>query len=212
MSSTAVTLAIARMVRDEKLVRGVGLSAICLAWTMMLVRTGIVVSVIAPTLLTAFVPVLFAMLVVLGLAFVLTLNRTTGKSHPDEMALKNPLDLTEAATFAGILTIALLASKGAATLFGSQALLLVSTFTGTIDIEAVSLSVPKLAGTVVSPQAAVLAITLAIAANTVFKGVLFGLVAHGRYWRSIAALVVTTTSVGLLTLILVQGGVRFSAL
>ncbi len=210
VSSTAVTLAIARMVRDEKLVRGVGLSAICLAWIMMLVRTGIVVSVMAPALLTALVPVLLAILVVLGLAFILTLNRTTEQSHIDEMALKNPLDLTEAATFAGVLTIALLASKGAATLFGSQALLLVSTLTGAIDIEAVSLSVPKLAGTVVSPQAAILAITLAIASNTIFKGILFGLVTHGKHWRSITALVVATTSVGFLTLVLMQAGVRFS--
>lgn len=203
VSSTAVTLAIARMVRDEKLVKGVGLSAICLAWIMMLVRTGIVVTVLAPALLADFVPILTSMLFVLGLAFMLTFNRSNEQSHPDEMALRNPLDVTEAATFAGILTIALMVSKGAATLFGSQALLFVSTLTGAIDIEAVSLSVPKLAGTVVSAQAAIVAITLAIFSNTIFKGVLFTFVTRGRHVRSISALVVATIGVGVLTLVLI---------
>ncbi|MEL7031610.1 MAG: DUF4010 domain-containing protein [Pseudomonadota bacterium] len=200
VSSTAVTLAIARMVRADKLAQGVGLSAICLAWAMMLIRTGIVVTIIAPVLLHDLAPIIAAILVVIGLAFALTLNRSPAVSHPEDVSLRNPLDLLEAATFAIILTLALLISKGAATLFGSEALLVVSSLTGAIDIEAVSLSVPKLAGTVVSTRIAVLAIVFAIFTNTIFKGALFAIVTRGRYLISISALIGTIVAAGAISL------------
>jgi len=202
VSSTAVTLAVARMVRKEKLVKGVALSAICLAWTMMLIRTGIVVSVIAPNLLKEIAPTLVAMLVVIGIAFSIMLHRSGVQTHGEDMALKNPLDLKEAATFAIVLTLALLISKSAATQFGSKALLLVSSVTGAIDIEAVSLSVPKLAGSIVSSRTAVLAIAFAMMSNTVFKGIVFVTVSNGRYLRSVSVLVVATVSSGLLAIVL----------
>ncbi len=200
VSSTAVTLAIARMAGQGKLAQGVGLSALCLAWTMMLIRTGMVVLVIAPGLIKALAPTIVAMFVVMAFVFVLSLNRSDDRSHPDQVTLKNPLDLSEAATFAIILTLALLVSKGAATMFGGQALLIVSSLTGAIDIEAVSLSVPKLAGSVVSPRVAALAIALAIMSNTLFKGVLFAVASRGRYFASICLLVAATISVGFFTL------------
>lgn len=201
VSSTAVTLAVARMAREEKLSRGVGVSAICLAWTMMLIRTGIVIAVIAPQLLLQLTPALAAMLAVIGSAFFLNLNRSEAMSEPDDVPLKNPLDLIEAATFAVVLTLALVASKGAATMFGSQALLAVSMITGAIDIEAVSLSVPKLAGTIVSSRVAIVAIVLAILSNTFFKGVLFVTVSGRRHVSSIALLVAATSVAGILALI-----------
>ncbi len=201
VSSTAVTLAIARMVRANKLAQGVGLSAICLAWAMMLIRTGIVVTIIAPVLLKDLAPIVVAMLVVIGFAFVMTLNRSHELSHPEDVSLKNPLDLVEAATFAVILTLALLLSKGAATLFGSEALLVVSSLTGAIDIEAVSLSVPKLAGSVVSTRVAVLAIVLATFTNTVFKGALFAVVSRGHHLISISVLIGAMFAAGIFSLI-----------
>ena len=140
------------------------------------------------------------MLGVIGLAFFLTLNRSEPVRKPDDMSLKNPLDLTEAATFAVVLTLALLASKGAATMFGDQALLAVSVITGAIDIEAVSLSVPKLAGTIVSARIAILAIVFAIISNTFFKGALFLVIARRRYFRSLSLLVFGTSVSGLLAL------------
>jgi uncharacterized membrane protein (DUF4010 family) len=200
VSSTAVTLAIARMVREDQLKQGVGLSAICLAWAMMLIRTSIVVTIIAPALLQELALALAAMLVVIGLAFVIAFNQPRQASHPEDVALKNPLDLVEAATFAIVLTLALLISKGAATVFGDQALLLVSSLTGAIDIEAVSLSVPKLAGSVISTRVAVLAIVLAIFANTLFKGVLFTVASKGRFAVSVSVLIIAMIAAGLLAI------------
>ncbi|MCR9195975.1 MAG: DUF4010 domain-containing protein [Hyphomonas sp.] len=196
VSSTAVTLAIARMVREHKLAQGVGLSAICLAWTMMLIRTGIVISIIAPTVLITLAQTLGAMLVVLGIGFLASLNRASEAAEQGDVALKNPLDLSEAATFAAVLTLALMLSKGAATMFGDQALLLVSSLTGAIDIEAVSLTVPKLLGTVVPARTVTMAITLAVFSNTLFKAALFLIVSKGRHPSSIITLTAATIVAG----------------
>ncbi|MHA7899836.1 MAG: MgtC/SapB family protein [Henriciella sp.] len=196
VSSTAVTLAIARMVREHRVEQGVGLSAICLAWTMMLIRTGFVITIIAPTVLITLVPTLGAMLVVLVIGFLASLNRASDTAEQGDVALKNPLDLSEAATFAIVLTLALMLSKGAAIVFGDQALLLVSSLTGAIDIEAVSLTVPNLLGSVVSSRTVTIAITLAVFSNTLFKAVLFLIVSKGRHPSSIIALTAATIVAG----------------
>ncbi len=196
VSSTAVTVAIARMSREEKLARGVDLSAISLSWMMMLIRTGFVVGVLAPNVFKDLAPTLVGMLAMIGVGFLISFSRANESDTADDVTLKNPLDLTEAATFAIILTLALLLSKGAATVFGSQALLFVSSITGAIDIEAVSLTVPQLVESVISKRAGVMAITFAIISNTAFKAALFLIVSRGRNRYSVGCLSIATIAVG----------------
>ncbi|MDJ0921553.1 MAG: DUF4010 domain-containing protein [Henriciella sp.] len=202
ISSTAVTLAIARLVRAKDIPGGAGLAALCLSWMMMLARTAIVVGLIAPVLLIDLGPVLIAAMIVIAAVFVLTFRRLSVSGPSEPMSLNNPVDLREAATFALVLSAALMLSKGVATMLGPEALLFVSALTGAVDIEAVSLSVTRLAGTIITDQTATLAIAFAVFANTVFKGVLFLVIGKGQSVQTVSALVLGTIAAGAGVLVL----------
>jgi uncharacterized membrane protein (DUF4010 family) len=167
-ASTAVTLSLARLARDNaghvRLLAGGILASGC----VMFLRVLVVTALINPRLSLALAPVLFVAAAAMGLlAFVLVSarNETEIKDHK-EFNLKNPFDILEVLRFGALLTVITLAVALARTQPGDSSVLAVAAISGLADVDAVTLSVARF-GEVSS--AAVNAILAAVAVNTFAK-------------------------------------------
>jgi uncharacterized membrane protein (DUF4010 family) len=168
-ASTAVTLSLARLARDNaghvRLLAGGILASGC----VMFLRVIVVTALINPQLSLAVAPVLLvaaAAMGVLAFVFVSTRNDTEIKDHK-QFNLKNPFDILEVLRFGALLTVITLAVALARTQPGDSSVLAVAAISGLADVDAVTLSVARF-GEVSS--AAVNAILAAVAVNTLAKG------------------------------------------
>lgn len=177
-ASTAVTLSLARLARDNaghvRLLAGGILASGC----VMFLRVIVVTALINPQLSLAIAPVLLVAAAAMGtLAFVLVSarNETEIKDHK-EFNLKNPFDILEVLRFGALLTVITLAVALARTQ-GDSSVLAVAAVSGLADVDAVTLSVARF-GEVSS--AAVNSILAAVAVNTFAKGAYAWLVGGTR--------------------------------
>lgn len=169
VASTAVTLSLARLARQNvsrvRLLSGGIVASGCVMMLRVLIVTGLINLPLAvelgPVLLAA------AAMMALSAAFLVrTDGHDGGKEQPLE--LKNPFLLSEVLRFGALLAIVMLAVELARRYFGDVGLLGVAALSGLADVDAVTLSVARLEGTV---PAAVDAILLTVAVNTVAKTV-----------------------------------------
>jgi uncharacterized membrane protein (DUF4010 family) len=195
VSSTAATLAFARLASKDTNGAHAMVGGVAIAWAMMFIRTLAIVAIFAPSLLPSLGLPLGLMLVICAAAAARQYSRAV--SNPEQsLALTNPLDLASAAIFALILTAGMLASKAATNLFGETGLYAVAIAAGAIDIEAISLSLTQMVGTDVTIQVAAMAIGLAAIANTLFKGVIAASSGRNYFGRRCLLLAGLTASAG----------------
>ena len=178
-ASTAVTLSLARLARDNaghvRLLAGGILASGC----VMFLRVTVVTALINPQLSLAIAPVLLvaaAAMGILAFVFVSARNETEIKDRK-EFNLKNPFDILEVLRFGALLTVITLAVALARTRPGDSSVLAVAAISGLADVDAVTLSVARF-GEVSS--AAVNAILAAAAVNTFAKGAYAWLVGGTR--------------------------------
>ena len=178
-ASTAVTLSLARLARDNaghvRLLAGGILASGC----VMFLRVIVVTALINPQLSLAVAPVLLVAAAAMGiLAFVLVSARNeTEIKDRTEFNLKNPFELLEVLRFGALLTVITLAVALARTQPGDSSVLAVAAISGLADVDAVTLSVARF-GEV--SAAAVNAILAAVAVNTFAKGAYAWLVGGTR--------------------------------
>lgn len=168
-ASTAVTLSLARIARDNaghvRLLAGGILASGCVMFLRVLVVTGL----INPQLALATAPVLLvaaAAMGILAFVFVSARNDAEIKDH-QELSLKNPFDILEVLRFGALLAVITLAVGLARAQDGDSSVVAVAAISGLADVDAVTLSVARF-GEVSS--AAVNAILAAVAVNTFAKG------------------------------------------
>jgi uncharacterized membrane protein (DUF4010 family) len=171
VSSTATTLNFARSSKEDAAGNGHALSAaILLSWLVMLARVAMLVAVVnRPLLAVAWAP-LAAMGAVTG-AFAFWhyragLTRTPHESRP--LAVHNPFSLMAAARFGALFALVLLIVKAAQRYAPEQGIYVVAALAGSVDVDAITLSVADAAGTDGFAQATI-AIVIAAVANTVVK-------------------------------------------
>jgi uncharacterized membrane protein (DUF4010 family) len=168
VSSTAVTLSFANRTKQNPKLASVAAGAIAIAWTIMLGRVGVLVVLVDAELLRLLAAPLGAMLAASLVGLALMFHR--GEANDTELELKNPFELGAAVKVSLMFGVVLLATKSATMYLGNQGLYLTAALGGTTDVDAVTLSSAKLASTQsVEPMVAVIAITIAIAVNTVVK-------------------------------------------
>lgn len=184
VSSTAVTLSIAKLARDQSTDTSNLIGGTLIAWAIMLFRTIAVVAVLAPNILQLTLIPLGLMLVTSGLAALFFLMRPR-LGDPVAIKLPNPLDLLSALMFAALLAGAMLTSKVANEFFGATGLYATSIIAGAVDIDAVSLSLTGYSKLSLSPQTLALSISLAACANTVLKTCIAAVVGGGVYGRTL---------------------------
>lgn len=188
VSSTAVTLGFARRSRDEgaAALQDALASGVLLAWTVMSVRVVVIVAVAHAPLAAALWPPFAAMgAVTLVSALVLawrgskaaTANAAAATAAPDaatagpaasDVALRNPFSLTEAAKFAVVFTAVVLAVELLRRYVSSEAIYAVAALAGATDVDAITLSMAKVAerGDVATASVAIL---IAALSNTIVK-------------------------------------------
>lgn len=178
-ASTAVTLSLARMARENsdhvRLLTGGILAAGCI----MFLRVLAVTALLNPQLSLAVAPVLLVSAVTMGgFAFVFVTSSSNADDSADKkFALKNPFDISEVLRFGALLAIVTLAVTLARNQSGDYGVLAVAAISGLVDVDAITLSVARFGEVSVIAVNAILA---AVAMNTLAKGVYAWLVGGMR--------------------------------
>lgn len=174
-SSTATTLSLARMSRRLPLHRLLA-GGIMLASAIMYPRILFEVAVLNRALLPDLLLPLGAMSLI-SLAAAVWLWRHDedhGQVNLEQIAA-SPFQLGPALKFGLLLVVIMLAAEGIKTHIGEQGLWLVSIIAGLTDVDAITLTLARMAHDGIAQDTAVVGITLAAITNTLVKGVLAAL-------------------------------------
>lgn len=170
VSSTATTLAYSRHARAGG-TADVAAGVIVLANLAVLVRLAVVAAATAPAILLRLVPVLGAALVAgLAVALVSWRRRLAEEGEFPLPAVSNPAELRASLGFGVLFAIVLLAAAWLSDVAGHRGLYAVALVSGLTDVDALTLSSLQLfTSGKLGAREAVVAIALALLANTVFK-------------------------------------------
>lgn len=175
-SSTAVTLAYARMARASEAATPLLAAGIALASAMMALRVWLVVTAIQPGLGQA----LAAPLVVLGALPLLyaagTALRFRRAAAEPAVILSNPLEIRAALVLAAGITGLTLVIRAAEEWLGNPGTYAVAALSGVLDVDAVSVAMAQGSTTGIPPAVAVSGILIAIVVNTLAKATMTGIV------------------------------------
>ncbi len=172
-SSTATTISFSTASRQYPEMAGHYARAVVLASTVMLPRVLFLILVIYPPLALRVLIPLSAMLVA-GLLFMFVLQRRDPDDQPTirpEFKITNPLKLSTAIKFGLLFAVVLVVVEYAQTFLGSSGVYLASFLTGLTDVDAITLSVTRLANSEqLASEVAGAAVVIAALMNTVSKG------------------------------------------
>jgi uncharacterized membrane protein (DUF4010 family) len=165
VSSTAVTVALARMARSEAnampLAGGAALAAL-----VSVVRVSLIVAIIAPQVLGSILAPVVAAAVVLAVGGAALLARSAG--HPmQEAGARNPFEIGSLLLFAAAFALVSTASAALSHSFGEGGLLTTSAVSGAFDVDVAVLSALRLVEQMGAANIAGEAVLVALGANAV---------------------------------------------
>lgn len=163
VSSTAVTVAMARTAQTSANTRPLA-GAACLAAMVSILRVSGVVLIVEPRVLGAMLPAALAAAIcfaAFGLLFLLRSN--TGDTPAD--GAQNPFDLTALLLFALLFAVVSTASAAVVGQFGAASLVGTSALSGTFDVDVAVLSALRLLGQGIAAATIGQAVLAALAAN-----------------------------------------------
>lgn len=201
VSSTALTLTLARFNRERRDMTGIVAVGIIVASTLLFPRVLIEVGLVNADLLSALLPPIIAMLLTASLGAVIAWRWASvheSNSATLVSTLKNPLELGAALRFTLILVAIMLLAQGLHHYLGTSGIYGLAAISGLADVDALSLSLSKMAGQgQITAEVATQAIVLAILVNTLVKTALAFFIG-GRLlgWR-VAVVLVPTVGVGM---------------
>jgi uncharacterized membrane protein (DUF4010 family) len=172
-SSTATTISFSSASRKHPPMAADYARAVILASTVMLPRVILLVLVVYPPLTLKVVIPLLTMLIAGSLFVFITqgdrLTEETAGYQPSE--IENPLKLSTAIKFGLLFAIVLVALEYAQSFLGSRGVYLASFLSGLTDVDAITLSVTRLAANAqLTLDVAGTAVVIAALMNTVSKG------------------------------------------
>ncbi len=170
VSSTATTIAFARHAREATHTPSAAMTVIVLANVAMLLRVLLLVLVVAPGVLPRLAPATVPALLLTAPALWQHFGRASGEREEGVDRLRNPTQLGTAVLFAAFYALVLLVAAWLADVVGSGGLLGLSFLSGLADVNAITLSLSRLAsqGNIGIEDAAA-AICVAMTANMLFK-------------------------------------------
>jgi uncharacterized membrane protein (DUF4010 family) len=186
-STTAATAAFARSSKEEPENGALYAQAAVLANAMQFPRLLLLLGVVNPTLAWAVAAPLSGMTAA-GLLTGFLLGRAGSAVSAHAAASNNPFRLRPALTFGVLFGAILFAGKAAASAFGSGAVYWTSTLGGSLDVDAVAMSLTDLLGrgTITAPAGAA-ALLLALAANAIIKTAIAFYAGAFSFTRTVAA-------------------------
>lgn len=170
-SSTATTLAFSRMARRAPPLAQTLAVGVVLAGSVAFLRIHVVASVLNQGLASALTVPLLAMAAV-GFAGALVLRMAAPSPEgalPDTQGLANPLELGSAMKFGALLAVVAVATEYFQSWFGTAGVYVVAVVSGIGDVDAVTVSMARMAGGEATLAVATRAIVLAASVNTAAK-------------------------------------------
>lgn len=168
-SSTAVTLHLARLARQDAGLLPVVAGGILLACSTLFVRLLIVVGLLKPSLLPVLWPPLMLMAAVTCLPLLALWRTMSCSTLAAGTALKNPLELRVAMGFGLVLALVMVLAAVLREYYGDSGLIVLALLSGVVDADAIVLSMINMPGETLAPRLFVLGCVVAAAANSLFK-------------------------------------------
>ncbi|MDX6770993.1 MAG: MgtC/SapB family protein [Elusimicrobiota bacterium] len=181
VSSTAVTLALSRLNARQPRATRLHAAGIVVASTIMFPRILLETAAVNHGLLPLLAPPIAVMACVGLLGTALLMLGAESDGHGEPPAFKNPLELSGALFFGGALALVTFAGVALHHLFGESGVYATALTAGVMDVDAVTLSMSRLAlDGALSSDAAANAILAAAGANTASKMAMAAAIARGR--------------------------------
>lgn len=201
-SSTAVTLSMAQFAREQS-AKSLFMGGVMIASSIMFIRVKVEVLIVNPALISLlWIPMLVMFLSVLGGGIWLWMHRGQEEKEPF-VEIKNPFNITTALKFGAFLALILFLSTAMKELFGDEGIYLLSVLSGLMDVDAITLSLSRLAIEDISEDVAVFGIILAAMTNTLSKGVMFAFFTGFRESMKLIGLMILSVILGLLAAFIV---------
>ncbi len=206
VSSTAATLSLARMARENPDRSGILVAGMLAAGVTMLGRVLVIAGLVNAELVPRLASPLIAAMTVLGLGAAIFARRAmTDSEGKRPIDVRNPFDLATVLKFGALLTAIVLAAKLATITFGQVGAYALAALSGLADVDAVTLSMARLSGGDISPSVAVNAVLIAVAVNTATKSVLCWMTGGARSGRSMVMISLLAIAAGGAALLAIGG-------
>ena len=187
ISSTNVTFTFARLSRREPALSRPLATGTVAACTILFPRVVVAAGVLNPAVAWTLVPYLIAPFVVGLVGLIFLWKRREGEEHAAGPPA-NPLQIGPALQMAAVFQIVLFAVNAARQYFGEGGLLASGAILGLTDVDALTISMTKVAAAGGSQSIAAQAIAIGILANCLLKVGLAIVLGAPRFWRVAGAL------------------------
>jgi uncharacterized membrane protein (DUF4010 family) len=180
VSSTAVTVSFAQLAREQPERRAELIGGSLLANATMMGRIILLVGSINPALLRwVLEPLLAAALATVAVAGWYFYRRETRNGGDAPLDIKNPFELGTVLKFGALLAVIMGLAKALTTLLGAQGAFGLAAVSGIADVDAITLTMSRMALSGLSAETASIAILIAAGVNTIAKAA-WGWGAGGR--------------------------------
>lgn len=207
VSSTAVTITLARLAKEHPAQRNLATAGALAAGATMMTRVTAVVGVFNQQLMLALLPPLLAAATVTGVsAYVLLRSQHAAQGTSGEMELQNPFELDTVLKFGALLAVIMLLADLAKSTAGTSGLLGLAAVSGIADVDAITLAMSRQAGAEIAIRTAAQAIAVAVAVNTFSKAVIAWMTGGRGPGLPMAIVGILAVAAGALAFLLVPGG------
>ena len=142
-SSTATTIALAKLAREHPSSSGLLSAGILIAGVVMMLRAGAIAVALNGALFVPLIPALSTAATVLGIGAAILWFRNVQRETP-ELQISNPLAVGTAIKLAVLLAVVMLAAELVRRMFGGVGILVVAALSGIADVDAVTISIARM--------------------------------------------------------------------
>lgn len=171
-SSTATTLTLAKMAREHPGSSSLFAGGVLIAGLVMFLRVGVIATALNPILAWSLIPPLLAAGTIMATGSAIALLMSGRQSKQPALHIANPLELGSALKMAGLIAGVMLAARLLQQHFGDAGVLATAGLSGIVDVDAIVLSMARMASESIDVALAAKAILLATAVNTLVKAAL----------------------------------------
>jgi len=198
VSSTAVTVALARTAKAEGGNPMALAGAAALAGMVSILRVCVVVLLVRPEAISAIAPAALSAALCFAVCGALLLMNSDGKAAGGTPP-RNPFELGPLLLFAFLFACVSTANAALAGQVGSGSLLVTSALSGTFDVDVAVLSTLRLVDQLITPETAGTIVLAALAANAVGRLTMAIVAGPTRFWVPLAAATIGSIGLGFAT-------------
>ena len=206
VSSTAVTITNARRAAVNVESSRVMAAGVALASGVMFLRVLVIAAVVNASLIALLAPALLTAAFA-ATAFALITGYWRGRDEPEaqEIAFRNPFGFWSVVGFALLLAVVLVAGRALGEMFGASGAIAGAAIAGLFDVDAITVSMARLAPQPLGTQSAALAIIVAAATDTLGKVAIGASLGGRRFALELAAMALACLLAGGIALWLTLG-------